>query len=91
MDADYSENEQPNLRENSNESEIVSQTQARAKRSKRSKQTDEDTIVEYSITLPTVSLQFAANLLSPYLQSRIDSNTQQIDAFLDRIGKETIE
>ena len=91
LDADYSENEQPNLRENSNESEIVSQTQARAKRSKRSKQTDEDTIVEYSITLPTVSLKFAANLLSPYLQSRIDSNTQQIDAFLDRIDKETIE
>ena len=91
LDADQSENEQPNHKENPNESEIASQTQSRAKRSKRSKQTDEDTIVEYSITLPTVSLKFAANLLSPFLQSRIDSNTQQIDAFLDRMDKETIE
>ena len=72
-------------------SENVSQAQPRAKRSKRSKQTDEDMIVEYSITLPTVSLKFAANLLSPFLQSRIDSNTQQIDSFLDRMDKETIE
>lgn len=90
-DADPSENEQQTHKENQNESENVSQAQPRAKRSKRSKQTDEDMIVEYSITLPTVSLKFAANLLSPFLQSRIDSNTQQIDSFLDRMDKETIE
>ena len=90
-DADPSENEQQTHKENQNESENVSQAQPRTKRSKRSKQTDEDMIVEYSITLPTVSLKFAANLLSPFLQSRIDSNTQQIDSFLDRMDKETIE
>ena len=91
MEADQSENEQPDRKESPNEGEMVSQTQSRAKRSRRSKQTDEDVIVEYSITLPTVSLKFAANLLSPFLQSRIDSNSQQIDAYLDRMDKETIE
>lgn len=91
LDAEQSENEQQSHKESQNEDPNASQTQPKVKRSRRSKQTDDEMMIEYSITLPTVSLKFAASILSPFLQSRMESNLQQIDSYFERVENETIE
>ena len=91
LDGSLSENEQQTRKDQQCEIQSGPQTQPKTKRNKRSKQSEEEMIAEYSITLPTVSLKFEASILSPFLQSRIESNSQQFNSYLDQMEEEPIE
>ena len=61
------------------------------KRGRRSKKKDDEMIVEHSITLPTASFTFVESILTPFLKTRIEANTQSIDSFLSQMKDQTIE
>lgn len=61
------------------------------KRGRRAKKKDDEMIVEHSITLPTVSFTFVESILTPFLKTHIEANTQSIDSFLSQMKDQTIE